>query len=242
MSGDDRQTLRCEALRVGHRGRALLPEVNLTMRPGELWAVIGRNGSGKTTLFRTILGLQPSIAGTVVRPPKLRASYVPQRASFDELFPVLAVDVVRMGLERGRSFAVPRLRTPPDVEAALARVGATELSATPFRALSEGQKQRVLLARLWVSRPELALLDEPTAAMDEVAAREAFGVLDAMRRELGTTIVVVSHYLDVARAFADHVVLLDREGAEVVVGKPEDVFEHEVFRRSYLPPGQDADA
>jgi zinc transport system ATP-binding protein len=233
--GDVEETLRCEALTVGHRGRALLPAVSLSMHPGELWAVIGRNGSGKTTLFRTILGLQHPIAGRVVRPPRLRASYVPQRTSFDELFPVLARDVVTMGIDRDRSFLRPRVRRLPEVAAALERVGATELADMRFRTLSEGQKQRVLLARLWVSRPELALLDEPTAAMDEVAEREAFGVLDAMRKELGTTIVVVSHYLDVARAFADHVVLLDRDGAAVVIGKPTEVFEHEVFRRSYLP-------
>ena len=226
--------LRCEGLEVGHHGRTILPALDVIFRSGELWAVVGRNGSGKTTLFRTALGLIPPVRGTVLRAaPDLRLSYVPQRSSFDRLFPVVARDVVRMGLDRGRSFLRPSLREPEAVRAALEGVSALELSGRPFRTLSEGQKQRVLLARLAASTPQLALLDEPTAAMDVVAEREAFGLLRDLRDRQGTTVVVVSHYLSAAREFADRVIFLDREGEVALVGAPEVVFGDPAFGRRY---------
>lgn len=229
--------LRCEKLRVGYRGRAILPPIDLDVRAGELWVVIGRNGSGKTTLFRTMLGLLPPVSGRVERASAdTRFSYVAQRASFDDLFPLLGRTIVRMGVERKWSFTLPLLTEPPIVMRALEQVGAKDLADKPFRALSEGQKQRVLLARLAASEPELALLDEPTAAMDAVAEREAFGFLDQLKREQHLAIIVVSHYLDIAREFADRAVLLDRDSDSIVIGTPDEVLGHRTFRKSYRPP------
>ena len=151
--------LACEQLRVGHAGRAIVPAIDLALRPGELVAVVGRNGTGKTTWFRTALGLLPPVSGQVVTRPGLRLSYVPQRTQLDPLYPLLARDVVAMGVERGLSFARPRLRAPQIARVAIERVGAGAFADQPFRALSEGQKQRVLLGRLYASEPELALLD-----------------------------------------------------------------------------------
>ena len=106
----------------------------------------------------------------------------------------------------------------------------------PFRRLSEGQKQRVLFARLAAARAELALLDEPTSAMDVVAECEAFKLLDGMRKKQRTTIVVVSHYLGVAREYADRVILMDRDTPAVVIGTADEVFSHELFRERYGEP------
>jgi zinc transport system ATP-binding protein len=122
---------------------------------------------------------------------------------------------------------------PHAVSEALEQAGATALADRPFRTLSEGQKQRVLLARLIASRPELALLDEPTSAMDAVAERETLAALDAARKRSGTTIVVVSHYLGMVRELADKMILFDASCSSVVVGDPAHVLEHEAFHRSY---------
>ncbi len=225
--------IRCEQLRIGHRGRAILPPIDLSLGTAELWAVVGRNGTGKTTWFRTLLGLLPPVSGRVVRMPALRVSYVPQRLKLDELFPVLARDVVQMGVERGWSFARPSISERRSVLQALERVGASALADQPFRALSEGQKQRVLLARLFVSRPDLALLDEPTSAMDAVAEQEALRLLDALRREHGTTVIVVSHYLGLLREIADHMVLFDGHNGKVVSGGTEEVLGSGAFSANY---------
>lgn len=223
--------LRCEELRVGYLGRAILPPIELEIRAGEFWAVIGRNGSGKTTWLRTLLGLLPPVGGRVTRArAELSFSYVPQQKTIDELYPLLARDVVGLGLERGWSFLAPRFgREPPEILAALEAFGAGELAGQPFRSLSEGQKQRVLFARLAVSRAEIAVLDEPTSAMDPVAIDEAFELLARHREQHALAIVMVSHTVDRLRHYADHALLVDRERETALAGSPEAVFADERF-------------
>jgi zinc transport system ATP-binding protein len=234
--GDSEELLCCRALEVGYAGRALLPPVDLVIRRGETWAVVGRNGSGKSTWLRTLLGLVPPVRGEVSSGKReLRLAYLAQRSAFDEAYPLSVRDVVAMGQERGLSFIRPRARRELEaaVRAALEAMGILALAEQPFRDLSEGQKQRVLFARVAMARADLAVLDEPTSAMDLVAEREAFELLARLQRETGVAIVVVSHYLGLARRFADRAVLLDRDTPAVVVGTPDDVFSHSAFRARY---------
>jgi len=225
--------IRCDGLQVGYRGQAILPSFDVEIGPGEFWVVIGKNGSGKSTWLKTMLGMLPAISGKVRRKGGARVSYVPQRAALDPLFPLAARDVVAMGVERGRSFLGVRLREPDMVKEALKDVDAADLGDRPFHDLSEGQKARVLLARLVASKPDLALLDEPTAAMDVVAERRAFEYLEMLRTRDDTAVVVVSHYLGLAKEFATHAVFLDQDCDSVVSGAPEEVFAHTDFHRSY---------
>ncbi len=236
----ERPLLKCTALEVGFEGQAILPPIDLQIDSGQLWAVVGRNGSGKTTWLRTLLGLLPPVAGSVdALSADLRLSYLPQRKVIDELYPLLARDVVRMGLERRWSFLRPYfMRETPEVSRALKEMGVEDLGSVPYRRLSEGQKQRVLFARLSVSRADIAVLDEPTSAMDQVAEGEAFELLDGLRRRRGLSIIVVSHYLGMVKRYADHAVLLDRDSQNVVTGEPDVVFQHKAFqaRFSERPP------
>lgn len=228
------ELLRSDGLVVGYRGRGILPPIDLSISAGEIWAILGRNGAGKTTWFRTVLGLVRPVSGKVTRArTDLRIAYVPQRAQFDEMYPVRVHEVVRMGAERGRS-VFGRARV--DIDGALAAVDASSLRDKPFRSLSEGQKQRVLLARVCAARAEVTLLDEPTAAMDVVAEREAFLLMAQLRAEHHMAIVVVSHYLGIARELADRALLLDREHRTVVSGTPAEVFDSEAFHRAYEAP------
>src|SRR5688572_14205995 len=127
--------LRCAALEVGHLGHAILPPIELGIRPGEFWAAIGRNGSGKTTWLRTVLGLATPVRGRVeLAERELRMSYLPQRTGMDELHPLIAREVVRLGALRGWSFFGPRLGVePPEVERALGEMGVSDLAERPFR-------------------------------------------------------------------------------------------------------------
>ena len=223
MSSEPREALvSCVDLVVGHRGKALLPPISLTLRRGEIWAVIGRNGSGKTSFMKSVLSLHPPISGEVRRERGgLRIAYLAQRQAYDDFYPLLARDVVGMGLERQRTFWRRPLRDRDErIARALARCGAAELAERPFRQLSEGQKQRVLFARVAVGEPDLALLDEPTSAMDLVAERESFELIARLAAELRLSVVIVSHYLGVVRKFADRALLLDRELGSVVQGTP----------------------
>jgi zinc transport system ATP-binding protein len=233
---DGKPLLVCQGLEVGHAGRGLLPPFDFTLAHGELAAVVGRNGAGKTTWLRTLLGLLPPVAGrirTCTWP--LAMAYIPQRGALDPIAPLRARDVAAMGLERGRSILRPRAgrATRRRVDAALEEMDLAPLAHRLFRELSEGQKQRVLMARLLASQPELAVLDEPTAAMDEVAERQTLETIDRLRRDHGLTVMIVSHHLAVVAQFAHQVVFLDRESGTVAAGPPQEVFGHPAFRARY---------
>lgn len=227
--------LECRGLVVGYGGSGILPAIDLTLGRGELLAVIGRNGSGKSTWLKTLLGLMRPVAGEArFTRPDVCLTYLAQRQAFDDLYPLRVRDVVAMALERRGALFFGRPRDARErVREALALVGASELEARPFRELSEGQKQRVLFARVAMAAPDLAVLDEPTSAMDLVAEREAWQLLERLRQRTKMALIVVSHYVGLAAAHADRVVLLDRDTPAVVVGSPTDVFSHAVFRSRY---------
>lgn len=233
----------CHQLVVGFGGAPLLPPIDFVLYHNELCAVVGRNGAGKTTWFRTLLGLQPPVSGrieTCTRP--LPMAYIPQRVQLDELVPLRARDVVALGLLRRLSFLRPLASEERGVvDQALEAMAVTDLGGRRFRELSEGQKQRVLLARLLASRPELAVLDEPTAAMDQVAERDTLELIDRLRRQHELAILIVTHHLPLVSRFADRVIFLDRDSQTVVGGPPAEVFVHPAFRSRYgevaLGPG-----
>ena len=226
--------LRCEALRVGYGGRALLPAIDLTIHAGEFWALVGRNGSGKSTWFKTALGLLPPVSGQVSWPSgEVPLSYLGQRLSFDDLYPVTALQVVAMARARGWSFLRPLSGDSGPAREALAAVDAAALAGRTFRSLSEGQKQRVLIARMLAGGARVAFLDEPTAAMDAVAELEVMTLIDRLRRERGMAIVIVSHHLGVTRRFAERVLFVDDESDTVVTGATEAVFAHPAFAARY---------
>ncbi|MBT3218328.1 MAG: metal ABC transporter ATP-binding protein [Proteobacteria bacterium] len=223
--------LRCEALSIGYKS-PLLPPVNLEVRPGEFWVVLGRNGSGKTTFFKTLLGLIPAVDGVVFQATDLRIAYLAQRMSFDDLYPVQVNGIVASGTFRGLSFLRPG-HDKKAVQKALEAVGIGDLARRTFRSLSGGQKQRVLFARMLASGAPLALLDEPTAGMDAVAESEVMALLDLLRQEYGLTVIVVTHYLQVARDHAEHILFLDPDEQEVLVGTADKVFGHPAFVARY---------
>src|SRR5262249_3710850 len=97
----------CRALQVGFAGRAILPPIDLSIQRGELWGVVGRNGAGKSTLFRTLLGLHPTVAGSIARQDGLGVAYVAQRHGIDPLLPARAKDLIAEGCEKGLSFLRP---------------------------------------------------------------------------------------------------------------------------------------
>lgn len=233
-AGDE--LLRCERLVVGHRGRPLLPPCDAAIRRGALTVVVGRNGSGKSTFFRTVLGLLPPVSGRVERPtPGVRLSYVGQAMTLDRVLPLRARDIVAWGLLSRWSFlgSPQRRRADEACAQALAEAGATELAERPFRDLSEGQKQRVLLARMLASRPDVAFLDEPTAAMDAVAEEQTIEHLAHLAHDRGLAVVLITHVLGLAERVADEAVFLDRDDGVVVVGPPATVFTHPSFRRQF---------
>jgi zinc transport system ATP-binding protein len=237
LEGDE--VLRCEKLVIGYGKRALLPAFDLSIKKGQFTLVVGRNGAGKSSWLKTVLGIIPPVSGRVIRgAPIARAAYVPQAAGLDAILPIRARDVVSWGRLRGWGFLNPFSSRDDSVAVknALANADASAFAREPFRELSGGQRQRVLFARMLASDAELALLDEPTASMDNVSERDAYQRLAGLAHEDGMAIVVVTHTLSVAKDYADHVLFFDRGDKDrgvVISGTVAEVLNQPVFRRHF---------
>jgi zinc transport system ATP-binding protein len=221
-------------LRVGYGGRPLLPAVDVDVDPGELWALLGRNGSGKSTLLRTLIGLLPPVEGEVVPSPDVVIGYVPQRSELDLSVPSRVKDVVRTGSDTGWSFLRPFDRAANDaVERAMADMRVDTLANRPFAELSEGQKQRVLVARALVAQPSLLVLDEPTSAMDKKNERAVLQLLEDLVVNRRLALVVVTHHLAWAAEAATHLVYADKDEGTAIAGVAQTVLTAPVFVRDF---------
>jgi len=206
-------------LEVGHGRAALLPPFDFAVEARTCWAVVGPNGSGKSTLLRTLLGLQATVGGSIVHRPQT-IGYVPQRSELDPSVPARVLDLVRAGAERGWRFADPfwQRRMQGQVERAMRDTEIAGLAREPFQNLSEGQKQRVLMAQALAGDPQLLVLDEPTSAMDLHAERGIFRLLDTLRERRSLGILVVSHHLTLLGRHASHALFVDKDQFAVLTG------------------------
>jgi len=197
-----------------YNGEPVLSRVYFKILPLDLVSLIGPNGGGKTTLFRLLLGLLKPGQGTIKifgqhpERARTRIGYVPQYARFDPSFPISVRDVVAMG-------CLGNLRTGPyrnsDREAAqeaLEEVDLADLDSRPFADLSGGQRQRVLIARALASKPELLLLDEPTANVDRTAEAKLYELLRALNQRL--TILMASHDVGFVTKFVKQCLCVNR--------------------------------
>ena len=208
-------------------GPPALRNVNLAVQAGELVAIAGPNGGGKTTLLRIALGLERPSTGTarLFGQPATRfgrrelIGYLPQRAQLGADAPATVSEVVSAGRVARRGVLRPlgahdRKLVAQSVE----RVGLAGLEHRPLSRLSGGQQQRAFIAKALAGEPELLVLDEPTAGVD-VEAQEAFAaLLDELHRELGVTILYVSHEFGAIERFVERLVLV--RGSVLFDGAP----------------------
>jgi zinc/manganese transport system ATP-binding protein len=198
---------------LAHDRHMAVQHLSGTFAAGSLTAVVGPNGAGKTTLLRAIAGLHAPVAGRIDRGGLTPAqiALLPQASAMDRSFPISCLDVVALG-DWARSGAFRGLSSGSrgDAVAALARVGMAGFEGRPVGALSAGQFQRVLFARLLMQDAQVMLLDEPFTAVDERTEAELMALLRAWHAE-GRTLIVVSHDLDlVAQAFPETLLLARR--------------------------------
>lgn len=226
--------LRVSNLEVGYQGRPILPPLSFEVNAGEIWALFGPNGGGKSTLLRTLLGLQPSIRGQIDRCGST-ISAVGQRQELEALVPQRSLDVVRGGVDRGWSFLLPwsSAASRRAAEQAIEDTEIRSLLKQPFAELSEGQKQRVLIARALASTPGLLTLDEPTSAMDPFHEEAIFRLLEqiTIARQLG--VVVASHHMHILTECAANAIYVDREYQVAISGNFQEVAEHPMVRARY---------
>jgi len=206
--------LQLEQVSVGYERQVVLAGVNLALARGSFTALLGANGSGKSTLLKAMLGILPLLAGRMTFGGAGRPvlGYVPQRDALDSIYLLSGFEVALMGV-CGR---VGPLRLVPSAEKEYARqclreTGAEDLARQRFSELSGGQKQRVLIARALVTKPDLLVLDEPTAGIDSAASQAIMELLHRLHREQRMTILMVNHDLPTVRRYVEQVIWL-REG------------------------------
>ncbi len=195
----------------------VLRGVDLQVRRGEVVALLGANGSGKSTLVRTLVGALSPASGSITVPPADRMGYVPQRVSAAGGVPATAQEVVASGL-----LGPGRLRLPKGwrtrVRDALGLVGLVDRCHDATNHLSGGQQQRVLIARALVREPELLVLDEPVAGVDQ-PSQEQFAATMTRLVDRGLTVLVVLHELGELAPLVSRCVVL-RHGRVVHDGAP----------------------
>jgi zinc transport system ATP-binding protein len=208
-------------------GPPVLQDVDLAVEEGEFVAIAGPNGGGKTTLLRIALGLEQPQTGTaeLFGEPAVDSSrrrsigYLAQRSQLGIESPVTVREVVSAGrVPRigvlGRMGRTDRAR----VEEAIERVGLRGLAERPIATLSGGQQQRALIAKALAGEPRLLVLDEPTAGVDVDAQEALAALLDELHRELGATVLLVSHEFGAVERYVERLVLV--RGTIVFDGDP----------------------
>lgn len=222
--------------RLGYPGHCVLHDVDVTFAAGRRVGVLGRNGSGKTTLLRTLLGILPPLGGSVLRPPGLRLGFVPQRERFDPVWPLTVREVVFQGLLPDRGlFARPTAADDETIAESLARVGLAGRAAVPFRDLSGGQQQKVLLARALARRPDWLILDEPTAGLDVPAQQATLELVESLHSSSGDMgVVLVSHQLSDLVNGMDAIAFVGRGTVELA--GVEEAFDEARLTRFYGAP------
>jgi ABC-type Fe3+/spermidine/putrescine transport system ATPase subunit len=204
-------------------------DVSLAIKAGEFFTFLGPSGSGKSTLLRIVAGLERADAGQVLLRGRDVGEVPPWRRHLGMVFqqyanfPHMSVaQNVAYGLRRRR---LSRAEIQARVTELLDLVGLAGFGGRRVTQLSGGEQQRVAIARALAPRPELLLLDEPLAALDEKIRREMQGELNGIQEATGTTFVYVTHDQEEALAMSDRIAVLNR-GRCVQVDEPEHIFRH----------------
>lgn len=224
-------------LTVSYDKNPVLWNIDFSIPKGQLVGIIGPNGAGKSTLLKSIMGLlhpqsgHIKLFGSDLEQVRNRVSYVPQRESVDWDFPASVLDIVLMGLY-GKMGLFSRV-TRADKEVAmhsLEKVNMQEFAHRQISQLSGGQQQRVFIARALAQQADLYLMDEPFAGVDAGAESAILELLQHMRNE-GKTIIVIHHDLQSAYEYFDWIVFLNMR--LVASGFKEEVFRPEILKETY---------
>lgn len=235
---DGPAVLELEGAAFGYADRTIVSDLNLTVTRGEVVAVLGPNGAGKSTIVKGLLGLAEHHAGTahVLGAPigshsaRAAIGYVPQRHTLASAVRATAAEIVTMGRTVRTPWWAPwRIRSAENralVTEALSVVGLGDLTDHDVATLSGGQQRRVLIARALASRPEVFLMDEPTAGVDHGHQKVLVAVMHRLV-ERGATLVVVTHELDALADLVTRAVVV-RRGRITYDGPPSGVVAEEV--------------
>ena len=216
--------IKMKDLAVGYQGNALISDINLKIKKGEIVTLIGPNGAGKSTILKSITRQLKLIGGEVyidseeIRKLSYKEMAVKAAVMLTErMKPELMTchDIVATGRYpyTGRLGILSR-EDERKVDEALEAVHAQELGIRNFQEISDGQRQRVLLARAICQEPEVMILDEPTSYLDIRHKLELLAILRKMAKENGITVIMSLHEIDLAQKISDQVICVKGDRKE----------------------------
>ena len=239
---NDTMLVECQNSSFGYDGHIIARSVSFSLRAGDFLCIVGENGSGKTTLLRGLLRLLSPMEGTITFSPELRQTdigYLSQEAIQKKDFPAgvfeiaLSGNLGKMGLRPFYTSAEKRR-----AEEYLDQLGIADMKNRCFRELSGGQQRRVLLARSLCAAQKLLVLDEPFAGLDPLISAELYQLLKKIHQEMGMTIIMVSHDIEVAHC-ATHALHLRKK--QLFFGGMEEYRQSEVGRKFFAKLGENND-
>ena len=215
---------------------------SFSVKAGEFFMIIGPNGAGKSSLLKLITGIEQVQSGQIDIFGKPKTKYsardlakvialVAQQAPID--FPFSVAETVLMG--RSPHLGLLGIENARDYELAveaMSFVGVEQFAARRLDQLSGGERQRVMIARAICQEPRIILLDEPTTALDPAHQLKIMDLMERLRQEKKTTVIMVSHDLNLAALYSDRLLLM-KNGRVVVIGTPAEVFVSEYLEKSY---------
>lgn len=243
LQGDRDQTyVKFDDLSVGYNGKAIIHDICIDIKKGEIVTLIGPNGAGKSTILKTLTKQLAIIKGDVGFEGRSMHK-IPNKELSQKMAVVLTerlktdlltcYDVVASG--RYPYTGKLGILMPEDeqkVDEAIAAVHATELGPRDFNAISDGQRQRILLARAICQDPELIVLDEPTSFLDIKYKLELLSILRNMAKKRDITVISSLHEIDLAMKIADKVICV--KGDHIYkYGAPDEIFDEDMIRELY---------
>lgn len=203
--------LTVDNLAINFGSTGVFTDLSFEVEQGDFLAVIGVNGVGKTTLVRTILGqLKPS-AGAINKNPQLKIGYVPQFRNIDSEYPLSVTDFIGLNFT-GLKWPWLSKSERNRIQAVIKQLGLTAIANRPLGRASGGEKQKAYLAQALVANPNLLILDESTASLDPTTKQELLQVVKQLNRDLGLTIIFISHDMELVNQYPNKYLWLKSDG------------------------------
>lgn len=236
------EVLRTIDLLIGYKDEAILPPINVSLNEGDLIALIGPNGAGKSTLFKTLTAHINPIAGNIELLGKNLSSYSPKEKAKliglvltsrpDDMF-LKVFDVVASGRCPYTNFFGKMDENDLNIiHESLEIVGINELKDRYFDALSDGEKQKVMIAKTIAQNTPIIFMDEPTAFIDYPSKIELFSLMKMLTKEKNKTIIFSSHDLELLLRYTDDLWMISKK-KELITGKKDELM-HKGIVKEYF--------
>ena len=234
--------LKTKDLHIGYKDKAILPPINVSLEEGSLIALIGPNGAGKSTLFKTLTAHIKAIGGSVELMGKELSEYSAKEKAMliglvlterpDDMF-LKVYDVVASGrCPYTNFFGKIEKEDENIIQESLDIVGINQLKDRYFNTLSDGEKQKVMIAKTLAQNTPIIFMDEPTAFIDYPSKIELFSLMKMLTKERNKTIIFSSHDLELLLRYTDDIWLISK-GKQLISAKKDDLIGNDILKEYF---------